>query len=116
MAGGGPLCHSERKTEGPADFCATRSLPVRTQETKHRASRAWRDIRPRGAKAESFRDLAPEPRSGLVADSPMYALSVLGTRTPRAAYRDQAGDSQPCPRTPTRSRLVARKPGKRPGC
>src|SRR6516162_342465 len=102
------------KTKGPAGSHANRSLPVRTQVTKHRASATWRDIPPRVAKAESSLGRVPERLSELATDSLRCALSVGGIRRLRAAYRHQVGGSPRRPRTPARSRTAAQKLLKRP--
>src|SRR5450432_2712000 len=44
----------ERKAERPVASRAIELLPVRTQAKTHRASQAWKDIRPRAARGGSF--------------------------------------------------------------
>jgi hypothetical protein len=106
----------ERKMEGQDSSRATDALPLRIPEKTRRASQAWWDIPPRAAKAGRSPSRAPEPPSGLAANSPMCARLVRGTMKPHAAYRDQAGGSPRRPRTRARSRPAAPRPQKRPAC
>jgi hypothetical protein len=100
----------ERKMGRPVASRAIELLPLRTQAKTHRASQSWRGTRPHAPKAGSSPGRAPEPLSGLAANSPICARSARGTRKPRAAYRDQAVGSLRCPRIRARSRRAAPKP------
>src|ERR1039458_5502398 len=83
----------ERKIGRPVASRATELLPLRTQAKTRRASQAWRDIRPRAAKAGSSPGLALETLSGLARNPPMCARWIPGIVKPHAAYGDQVGGS-----------------------
>src|SRR6266498_5045672 len=103
-----------RKIEGLVAWCATDLLRLPTQAKTRRAPQAWRDIRPRAAKAGLFPSQAAEPLRVLAANSPICARSARGTRKPHAGYPDRAGGSPRRPRTRAQSRPTAPKPQTRP--
>src|SRR5471030_2825863 len=78
----------ERKAERPVASRAIELLPVRTRAKTHRASQAWKDIRPRAARVGSFQSRVLELHWGWGGICPIGARSVRGARKPRAGYRD----------------------------
>src|SRR5579872_6588238 len=90
VAAAEPPRQPDQKTEESEASPAIELLPLRTRAKTHRASEAWRDIRPGAARRGPSLGGAPEPLSASAAKAPMCGRSVRGIRKPHAAYPGQA--------------------------